>query len=321
MTLLIDTAVVPAHERLDFWLESSCHAYHPLQIRTPTKDAFWAQMWGYEVGSIGVFKIAAAANTMIRTSQDIQASDPECLHFSVMLRGELNAAQEGRTTLVRSGDVFSYETSRPTILRTDEPFESLVVSLPRGMLGRDAPQISSRTAVGIRERNGHATAAASFVRRLARRLEDGSFTPAERATTAEHMLDLIRGLYTGPDWAHDRARSRSRAEILLSVESFIESNLGDPDLAPEGIARASFISSRYLHKLFEAEGTSVCEWIRKTRLERCRGDLLDPALRHQTILAIASRWGLPSAQHFSRVFRTAYGYSPREFRGQSRRSG
>ena len=135
------------------------------------------------------------------------------------------------------------------------------------------------------------------------------------------MLDLIRGLYAGPDWSHDRARPASRAEILLSVESCIESNLGDPDLAPEDIARASFISTRYLHKLFESEGTSVCEWIRKTRLERCAGDLLDATLRHQTILAIASRWGLPGAQHFSRVFRVEYGCSPREFRRQSRRGG
>jgi AraC-like DNA-binding protein len=321
VTLLIDTAVVPAHERLDFWLESSCHAYHPLQVRTPSKDAFWAQMWGYDVGPIGVFRIAAAANTMIRTSHEIRASDPECLHFSVILRGALNAAQDRRTTLVRVGDVFSYETSRPTILRTDEPFEALVVSVPRHLLGRDAPRISSRTAVGICQPDGHATAAASFVRRLARRLEDGSFAPADRSTTAEHVLDLIRGLYAGPDWPHERARPASRAEILLSVESCIESNLGDPDLAPEDIAKASFISTRYLHKLFESEGTSVCEWIRKTRLERCAGDLLDATLRHQTILAIASRWGLPGAQHFSRVFRVEYGCSPREFRRQSRRGG
>jgi AraC-like DNA-binding protein len=33
-----------------------------------------------------------------------------------------------------------------------------------------------------------------------------------------------------------------------------------------------------------------------------------------SISAIASRWGLPSAPHFSRLFRDAYGCSPREFR-------
>ena len=35
------------------------------------------------------------------------------------------------------------------------------------------------------------------------------------------------------------------------------------------------------------------------------GDLLDPALDDETILTIASRWGLPGPQHFSRLFRSA----------------
>jgi hypothetical protein len=43
-------------------------------------------------------------------------------------------------------------------------------------------------------------------------------------------------------------------------------------------------------------------------------DLIDPAFGDQPISAIASRWGLPSAPHFSRLFRKAYGCSPREFR-------
>ncbi len=98
------------------------------------------------------------------------------------------------------------------------------------------------------------------------------------------------------------------------MQSYIEANLGDPDLDPVRIARASFISTRYLHKLFEAEGTSVCTWIRTSRLERCRRDLLDPALVHQSIISIATRWGIPGPQHFSRLFRSAYGCSPSDVR-------
>src|SRR5262249_10269331 len=131
---------------------------------------------------------------------------------------------------------------------------------------------------------------------------------------------LVRALYSAPR-ADDAPRMRTRAEILLSVQSFIELNLGDPELDPERIARATFISTWYLHKLFEAEGTSVCRWIRETRLERCRRDLIDPALGDETILAIASRWGLPGPEHFSRLFRSAYGCSPSELRRESKASG
>lgn len=322
MTLLIDTAVVPARERLDFWSESSVDAYMPVQIQSASRDEFAARMWGYQLGPLSLFRIAAAPNTMMRTSRAIAAYDPECLHVSVILRGQINAAQEGRTGVARTGDLISYETSHPVVFRADQPFESLIVRVPRELLGPAAGQISNLTAVGISGNEGLPRAAVAFLRGLAGGLEDGTVTSDDAPNTVDCVLDLIRGLYAGPSRAHEPTKLRSRAEILLNVQSFIEANLGDPDLDPEEIARASFISRRYLHKLFEAEGTSVCQWIRTARLERCRRDLLDPGLSHQTILEIASRWGLPGPQHFSRLFRATFGCSPSQFRrGTGREPG
>ena len=60
-------------------------------------------MWGYDFGPISFFRIAAAANTMMRTPRAIAACDPECLHVLVVLRGRLEAAQEGRTGVAGSG--------------------------------------------------------------------------------------------------------------------------------------------------------------------------------------------------------------------------
>jgi AraC-like DNA-binding protein len=315
--LLIDTATVPASERLAFWSESSSEAYLPVQIRSPEGEEFGARMWGYELGPLSLFRISAAPNTMMRTSRAIAACDPECLHLSVVLRGRINAAQEGRTGVARIGDVISYETSHPVIFRADQPYESLVVRVPKHLLGRQEAQISSLTAVGISGAEGLPRAAVAFFRSLATGLEDGTITPEDAPNTVDCVLDLVRGLYMAPARTQAPARPRSRAEILLNAQSFIEANLGDPGLDPGEIARASFVSTRYLHKVFEAEGTSVCRWIRASRLEHCRRDLLDPSLRHETILAIASRWGLPGPQHFSRLFRSAYGRSPSELRREA----
>jgi AraC-like DNA-binding protein len=320
MALLIDTAVVPAPERVEFWSNSSCRAYHPVQIRTGADGQFWARMWAHELGPLSVYRIVAAANTMIRTSRSIAAGDPECLHLEVILRGRMNAAQEGRTGIAVAGDLISYETSHPALFRADEPFESVIVRVPRGLLGPQAAQITGLTAVQISGKGGLPRAAASFLGRLAAKLDADALRPEDVPKTVGCVLDLIRGLYADPRSTSAPARPRTRAEILLSVESFIETNLGDPHLDPDEIARASFISTRYLHKLFESEGTSVCQWIRRSRLERCRRDLADPALGHQTILSIAGRWGLPGAQHFTRVFRAEYGCSPKEFRREALRA-
>jgi AraC-like DNA-binding protein len=315
--LLIDTATVPTAERLEFWSESSSEAYLPVQIRSPAGAEFGARMWGWELGPLSLFRISAAPNTMMRTSRAIATCDPECLHLSVVLRGRINAAQEGRTGVARSGDVISYETSHPVIFRADQPYESLVVRVPKQLLGREEAQIIGLTAVGISGSDGLPRAAVAFFRSLAAGMEDGTITAEDVPNTVDCVLDLIRGLYSAPARTHAPTRPRSRAEILLNAQSFIEANLGDPELDPEEIARASFVSTRYLHKLFEAEGTSVCRWIRTSRLEHCRRELLDPSFRHETILVIASRWGLPSPQHFSRLFRSAYNCSPSELRREA----
>jgi AraC-like DNA-binding protein len=313
--LKIDTATVPVADRVEFWSESSCQAYHPVQIRAEVP--FFARLWAYELGPLSVYRIAASPNTMIRTSRLIAAGDPECLHVETILSGRVNAAQEGRNGVARAGDIISYETSHPAVMRADEPFESVVVRVPRRLLGPHADAIAGATALPVSGRR----AAATFLGRLAARLDSGAVAADEVPKTVSCVLELVRGLYAGADRVSAPTRLRTRAEILLGVESYIDAHLGDPDLEPEQIARASFISTRYLHKLFESEGTSVCGWIRATRLERCRRDLADPGLGHQTILAIATRWGLPGAQNFSRVFRAAYGCSPNEFRRAAANAG
>jgi len=316
--LLIDTATVPAPDRVEFWSESSFEAYLPVQIRSPAGEEFGARMWGYELGPLNLFRISAAANTMIRTPRAIAACDPECLHLTVVLRGQISTAQEGRTGVARTGDMISYETSHPVVSRADQPFESIVVRVPKQLLGRQEPQISGLTALGISGAEGLPRATVAFFRSLFCGLEDGTITPADAPNAGDCVLDLVRGVFAAPLQGREPTTLRSRAEILLNVQSYIEANLGDPDLDPEEIARASFISTRYLHKLFESEGTTVCRSIRTARLERIRRDLLDPGLSHETILTIASRWGLPGPQHFSRLFRSEYGCSPSELRRQAR---
>jgi AraC-like DNA-binding protein len=110
--------------------------------------------------------------------------------------------------------------------------------------------------------------------------------------------------------------TRQRA-LRQRVHAFVEARLGDPGLSPATIAAAHHISVRSLYKLFEAEETSVAGWVRQRRLERCRRDLLDPASAARPVSAVAARWGLVNAAHFSRAFRAAYGLSPVEYRAMA----
>ncbi|PZG40052.1 hypothetical protein C1I98_22685 [Spongiactinospora gelatinilytica] len=130
---------------------------------------------------------------------------------------------------------------------------------------------------------------------------------------ADNVVDLIGTLYASLLGEHADA-SDSMRMLLTRAKMFIARHLDEPDLGPEAIAAACYVSTGYLHKLFRAEGMSVGRYIRERRLEQCRRDLLDPGSREVAVSAIGARWGFADAAHFSRVFKTSYGLAPREYR-------
>jgi AraC-like DNA-binding protein len=267
---------------------------------------------------VGFFRIAAESNTMSRSRADIAAGDPECLHLSVLLRGQLDGAQQDRTVMLKPGDMTGYDTSQPAMFHAAEPFDVLIVKLPKAALGKHASTLSRLTAVKIPGDRGLPRLAARFFCGAAAGIADGTIR-RDDTDLAEHVIDLIRRLYVDLGASSQPARPHSRGELLLRAQAYIEANLGDPGLNPDQVARACFISTRYLYRVYEEQGLSVCNSIRTARLDRCRHDLLSPALSDEPISAIAARWGLPNQAHFSRLFRTAYGCSAREFRRNAMR--
>ena len=101
--------------------------------------------------------------------------------------------------------------------------------------------------------------------------------------------------------------------LLARMQRYAMEHLHDPELGPEQIAQAHFVSTRYVHKLFAASGSGVSAWIRERRFERAVGELRrspgnDDRLGRGAV-------GIPrSGQLQSRLPRATYGCAPRELR-------
>jgi AraC-like DNA-binding protein len=305
----VDTATVAPEDRFAMWHEAARRSFFPLDLQQLGARPFSGRLIHHELVAIDAYQVIADASRCRRTSAGIAEADPEQLKIHLLRRGHCDIHQDGRFGVLSPGTIATVDSSSRYMLEAREPFELVIFSVPIALLGPYADTLRRTTATVSESGIGVSSLIATFLDRLLDQLEDGSIARSQGAL-AETVVALLRALALEGSGEHVVAP----APLLLDLKGYIERHVADPTLSPATIAAAHFISTRYLHKLFGREEHSVSETIRRARLERCQRDLADPALARQTIASIAARWGMRDAAHFSRLFRDAYGCSPREHR-------
>ena len=112
------------------------------------------------------------------------------------------------------------------------------------------------------------------------------------------------------DARQDR-RFRTFRVVELAV-NHITGNFADSELSLRSIADACNVNPTYLSKVFKAQtGHSVIEYLRSVRLKNA--EQLMKRDRDARVNEIAERCGFADPLYFSKVFKTAYGVSPRKF--------
>ncbi|MFE7630991.1 helix-turn-helix domain-containing protein [Kocuria sp. NPDC057446] len=287
--------------------------FGPLQVDAHGATEFQASMATATLGAVVLSEVAAMPHRVLRTRGSIDAGDHDFYKVSLQVAGTGIVRQDGREALLTPGDLTVYDTTRPFELVYDEDFRVLVAMFPRPLLRVTADAMRHVTARRIAGREGAGALAAPFLAGLGRKTLIGPGRVGPFLDDA--VLDVLSACFTETLEEHRPSLETSRAASLLAqVQSCAEDHLSDSELGPAKLAEAQHISVRYLHKLFEAEGTTVNEWIRARRLERCRRDLADPQYRDWTISGIAARWGLINPSNFSRIFHEVYGLTPRQYR-------
>jgi AraC-like DNA-binding protein len=106
----------------------------------------------------------------------------------------------------------------------------------------------------------------------------------------------------------------ARKATLRRIKQFIETNISNDELGPFYVSQAFNLSTRYIGRLFNEEGTALSRFIWETRLRLAAKRLLDPMYAQYSISTIAYLHGFKSQSHFSTSFREKYRCSPSEYR-------
>lgn len=268
------------------------------------------------LGPVQITEMHYTAMSGYRSPVHVRRSDPELYQLSLILRGTTTLEHQRRQGTAATGDMRLFGTWHPYVASASAAHGAvshLVMQVPRTTLPLSERQVDRFIGSRLPAHKGNGAL-------LARLLTDTVARGAQlRPTEAVHLgsaaLELAAAFLADLSEAQDVLSPETRQSVLITrIRAFIDQNLADPELAPPAIAAAHHISVRYLHLLFQRQGTTVSSLIQQSRLERCRRDLADPVSSLTPIYAIAHRWGFTHPEHFTRLFRYTYGVSPREYR-------
>ncbi|WP_051113465.1 helix-turn-helix domain-containing protein [Streptomyces davaonensis] len=236
----------------------------------------------------------------------VRAGAEDAVALVVPRDGSVRLSQDGRTVCVASGQSALVDLGRAFCLEQEERGRVLFFRLPGHVLHVPAAALRSATA---RVLSSSADALTLVLRHLD---ESASGLPAAVGERLGGMVtDLVAGLVE--ESAEEPAGAGQR-QLRLSVREYVERHLEDLDLSAERIARAHFISVRYLHRLFEGEDITVGRLIQRLRVEQCARELARRGRVSPSIAVVAARWGFRSPAHFSRAFKAVHGCSPQQWR-------
>lgn len=301
-------------ENLGDFRSAVSSSFVPLTISNTSgirSTTFSAKMSSATADSVVFTEVAAEPHLVERTDETISHGGSGYYKVSLLLSGRSVLVQDGREVIMQPGDLSIYDTSRPYSLLFTEEFRNLIMMFPKDRLDMPVPFTEQLTAAQLGAETGLAPVVSAFLSQFPAQLAD--LPDRVRGKLAHTSIDLV-GTLLAQMLDSDTAPRDPHQVLLQKIHSYIDTNLGVPDLSPGMIAQAHYISTRHLHSLFRELDTTVSTWIRERRLERCRTDLLDPMLEGRTIAAIAARWGFSDAAHFSRIFKTHFGVSPSELR-------
>jgi len=318
----LSTQNLAPRDQYPFWKEVVCGIFVGLDCSRNGRGAFDSTVHRRSVDlggapdgtadSVSFIDVTTEEQRARRTPRQIRRATDAWIMLAMQTRGPCILRQGGETAVLGPGDMVLYDSTRPYEFQFDRPFRQLVVKLPHARLAPLLPRASAWLGRPVGAGSPLGQILATHLATVSNAI--GAVDPALRPGLIERTIDLIALTFSGNAREFAGAGTTVQAAQVARAKRAIEARLTDPALDAAAVAAALGVSESYLHRLFHTAGTTAGAHIRRRRLARCRADLADPLRTGERVTEIALRWGFNDMPHFSRVFRAAFGQTPREWR-------
>ncbi len=289
---------------LAYWVDTVCHSFLEIDIDSPERGQFQAQLDSVTFGSGSLYLVQAHAQNVRRTQTHIAHSRSAWTILMQVREGQARFRQHGRDCAVRAGDCVVVDCSEPYQLDCQGPTRSLVLRLPQDWLAAWLPSTEAAAARVFSPGQGWGGALSAAMAGLDSCVETDLALPA--GTVADQLAGLV-ALAVGP-----QAPARAADRLYRQLHAALRECCLQSELSPARFASSQNISLRYLHLLFSRAGTTFGAELMRLRLEAAHRLLSDSRCQTLTVQEVAARCGFAEPSHFARRFRRAYGLGPLE---------
>jgi AraC-like DNA-binding protein len=301
-TLHFDTDLLPAKDRFDVWRRGVA-AFDVARSADATAP-FHAKIDAWTLDGMAITTGRQSAACFVRTHDMAHADAHDGYLFVFLRNGSWSGDADGVSLIAGPGELIALDLARPMTADTTD-VDCVTMLVARSVVEAampDPPAVHGHVVEGAAGRL-LAEHLLSLVHHLPAIEEKAA--PAVIQATVSLIVASFASIGTPSE-------PRSAASVRHKARVHINQNLTSRDLSAAAISRNLAIGRSALYRAFAPLG-GVRAYLRKRRLEAAHALLVDPK-EQRSITEIAYALHFVSMSHFSRAFRSRFGYSPRQAR-------
>lgn len=213
---------------------------------------------------------------------------------------------------VSAGDVFIWDSTKPTKFAVTEEIHKIACFMPLQLLRDWLPKKWQTMPRKLSGSSGSRVLLSGLLSAMSH--DDFSESMVDSNSVKESIMSIIVGA--------DNSSKESEQDLSIKLAQMqrikvdIADHLSDSDLCIKEVAERKKISTRYIHWVFKDEPLSVSQYIISQRLEKCRRELIKASNDRSSVSQIAYSWGFNNTAHFSKRYRAMFNESPSETRAR-----
>ena len=308
------TDAVPDHKRSGYWQKAASDAFLLLEIESLNDSGLSGEIELVHMGTFGVAFVSSDSQIVRRSRRLIRGSEASSLIFLCQTAGSGIIRQDSRNILLEEGAITFVDSDRPYEFKFDDKFEQIVLQVPKDVFLSKCRWLAGSPPIHVKSVHPLAQIIQANLAALLKVGEALSNTISPKVLAT--IIDLLS--FALEDSIENKRSNISETKIMhiQRAKQYMMQNLKESNLSPKIIAKACGISIRYLSELFSSEELTVSAWIRMQRLESARMEIERNRNASTPLNQIAYRWGFSDYTHFCRLFKSAYGLSPRNWRNK-----